>query len=91
MAHGALRLAAARRRMVDYELNELYEFKSYNIMTQENREQVIQILADMMRKTAFTSEFKVVKKPKGIKVIIEVTQEQMDAMMEQMAKKRKED
>ena len=57
-------------------------------MTQEEqREQVIQSQADMMRIMPFTSEFKVVKKPKGIKVIIEVTQEQMDAMMEQMAKK----
>ena len=58
-------------------------------MTQEEqREQVIQSLANMMRTTAFTSEFKVVKKPKGIKVIIEVTKEQMDTIMEQMAKKR---
>lgn len=57
-------------------------------MTQEEqREQVIQSLANMMRTTAFTSEFKVVKKPKGIKVIIEVTQEQMDAIMENVAKK----
>jgi len=57
-------------------------------MTQEEqREQVIQSLADMMRTTPFTSEFKVVKKPKGIKVIIEVTQEQMNALMEQAAKK----
>lgn len=37
----------------------------------------------MMRTTSFTSEFKVVKKPKGIKVIIEVTQEQMDMMLKQ--------
>ena len=60
-------------------------------MTQEEqREQVIQSLANMMRTTDFTSEFKVVKKPKGIKVIIEVTKEQMDAMMGQMAKKHKE-
>lgn len=48
---------------------------------EEQREQVIQSLANMMRTTSFTSEFKVVKKPKGIKVIIEVTQEQMDMML----------
>ena len=57
-------------------------------MTQEEqREQVIQSLADMMRTTPFTSEFKVVKKPKGIKVIIEVTQEQMNMFMEQARQK----
>lgn len=50
---------------------------------EEQREQVIQSLANMMRTTSFTSEFKVVKKPKGIKVIIEVTQEQMDMMLKQ--------
>ena len=59
-------------------------------MTQEEqREQVIQSLANMMRTTAFTSEFKVVKKPKGIKVIIEVTQEQMDATIESVKHKIK--
>ena len=57
-------------------------------MTQEEqREQVIQSLADMMRTMPFTSEFKVVKKPKGIKVIIEVTQEQMYMVMEQAIQK----
>ena len=57
-------------------------------MTQEEqREQVIQSLADMMRTTPFTSEFKVVKKPKCIKVIIEVTQEQMNMLMEQARQK----
>jgi len=61
-------------------------------MTQEERrEQVIQSLADMMRTTPFTSEFKVVKKPKGVKVIIEVAREQMNMIMEQAANKQKED
>ena len=59
-------------------------------MTQEEqREQVIQSLANMMRTTPFTSEFKVVKKPKGIKVIIEVTQEQMEGIAKQALKKTK--
>lgn len=48
----------------------------------DRREQVIQSLADMMRTMDFTSELKVVEKPKGIKVIIEVTQEQMDEIDE---------
>lgn len=53
-------------------------------MTQEEqREVVIQIIADMLRRNPFTSEFKVKKKPTGIKVIYEVTQEQLDEMMNQ--------
>ncbi len=51
-------------------------------MTQEeNREQVIQKLASMLRNNPFTFEFKVKKKPKGIHIIYEVTQEEMDAML----------
>lgn len=48
---------------------------------EEQREQVIQDLANLLRRNPFNFEFKVVKKPKGIKVIYEVTQEQMDAMI----------
>lgn len=58
---------------------------------EEQREQVIQSLANMMRTTSFTSEFKVVKKPKGIKVIIEVTQEQMDMMLKRNNPNKQED
>lgn len=51
-------------------------------MTQEEvREQAIQNVANVLRVTPFTAEFKVVKKPKGIRIIYEVTQKQMDAMM----------
>jgi hypothetical protein len=39
----------------------------------------------MLRVTPFTVEFKVVKKPKGIKIIYEVTREHMDAMMKKAA------
>lgn len=53
-------------------------------MTEEKREQAIQAIANTMRDCGFDIEFEVKKKPKGIKVIIEVTQEQMDAMVEQM-------
>ena len=56
---------------------------------EEQREQVIQSLANMMRTSPFTSEFKVVKRPKGIKVIIEVTQEQMNEIMKRQMGGRK--
>ena len=51
--------------------------------TEEKREQTIQGLADMLRTSPFQVEFKVKKKPAGIKVIIEVTQEQMDGITKQ--------
>lgn len=60
-------------------------------MTQEERrEQTIQGLANMLRTTAFQVEFKVKKKPAGIKVIIEVTQEQMEGIAKQTLKKTKQ-
>jgi hypothetical protein len=59
-------------------------------MTDEKREQAIQANADMMRDSGFNLEFKVKKKPAGVKVIIEVTQEQMDTMVDNM-KQKKED
>ena len=55
--------------------------------TEEKREQTIQGLADMMRTTSFQVEFKVKKKPAGIKVIIEVTQEQMKGITKQVIDK----
>ena len=57
---------------------------------EEGREQAILGLADLMRTTHFTVEFKVKKKPTGIKVIVDVTKEQMDKVMEQ-AKERFKD
>jgi hypothetical protein len=58
-------------------------------MTEEKREQAIQAIANTMRDCGFDVELQVKKKPKGIKVIIEVTQEQMDVMVEQMKGKEK--
>ena len=55
-------------------------------MNEEVREQVIQDIGDMLRRNPFTFEFKVVKKPKGIKVIYEVTQEEMDAFLQKSRK-----
>lgn len=57
--------------------------------TEENREQVIQGLTGLLQSTPFTVEYKVKKKPKGIKVVIEVTQEQMEHLAKQVIEKRK--
>ena len=57
--------------------------------TEEKREQTIQGLADMLRTSPFQVEFKVKKKPAGIKVIIEVTQEQMEGIAKQTLGKTK--
>ena len=57
--------------------------------TEEKREQTIQGLADMLRTSPFRVEFKVKKKPAGIKVIIEVTQEQMEGIAKQTLEKTK--
>lgn len=56
---------------------------------EEKREQVIQNIADMLKTNPFTFEFKVKKNPKGIKVIYEVTQDEMDAMMKKAAEEHK--
>ena len=58
---------------------------------EEQREQVVQNIADMLRRNPFTFEFKVKKKPQGIKVIYEVTQEEMDSMIKKAAEKHKAD
>ena len=57
--------------------------------TEEKREQIIQGVADMLRTSPFQVEFKVKKKPAGIKVIIEVTQEKMDGIVKQTLEKTK--
>ncbi len=57
--------------------------------TEEKREQTIQSLANMLRTSPFQVEFKVKKKPAGIKVIIEVTQEQMEGIAKQTLEKAK--
>lgn len=49
-------------------------------MTQQDkqREQVIQYVSELLRNNPFAFEFKVKKKPAGVKIIYEVTQEEMD-------------
>jgi len=55
---------------------------------EEQREQVVQGIADLLRNHPFTFEYKVKTKPKGIKVIFEVTQEQLTEIMQRnMGKK----
>lgn len=56
---------------------------------EEKREQIIQNIADMLRTNPFTFEFKVKKNPKGIKVIYEVTQDEMDALMKKASEEHK--
>lgn len=55
---------------------------------EEQREKMIQNLVGLLRERPFTFEFKVKKKPTGIKVIYEVTQEQMKAIMEKARTKK---
>lgn len=57
---------------------------------EEKREQVVRNITELLRRNPFTFEFKVKRKPHGIKVIYEVTQEEMDAMMDGAVKKHKE-
>ena len=58
-------------------------------MTKEEiaRQQVIESITGVLQTTPFTFEFKVVKKPKGIKIIHEVTQEEMDALTQQVVER----
>lgn len=53
----------------------------------DKNEQAIQGIAELLRTTPFQVEFKVKKRPQGIKVVIEVTQEQMDGMMDHIKQK----
>ena len=55
----------------------------------EQRDQFIQGLVKILESTPFTLEFKVKKKPAGVKIIYELTQEEMDAIVENQAKERR--
>lgn len=48
---------------------------------EEKREQAIADIADLMRAMPFTVELKVKKDPKGMKIIYEVTPEEMETLM----------
>lgn len=49
-------------------------------MSQPNREKVVAGITKMLLTNPFTFEFEVKEKPQGIKVICEVTKEQMEQM-----------
>lgn len=55
---------------------------------QDQREGAIQNLVELLRRNPFSVEFKVKKKPAGIKVIYEVTQEFMDSMIRRAQEKK---
>lgn len=57
---------------------------------EEKREQTIQGLVSLLRISQFDVEFKVKEKPAGIKITIEVTQEQMDCLADKMIKEHKD-
>lgn len=57
---------------------------------EEQREKVIEGIADLLRCSSFTFEYRVKQKPKGIKVISEVTQEQLNAIMAKAREKQQE-
>lgn len=52
---------------------------------EEKREQTIEHIATLLRTTPFKVEFKVMKRPKGIKVVIEMTQEEMNKLISDCA------
>lgn len=61
-------------------------------MTQEEkRDAAINQVAQLLKVNPFSMEFKVVKKPKGIKIIYEVTQEEMDKLLQMQRERRNKD
>ena len=77
-----------------YKTEEEYRDKSLSATQSQTVnaeiEQTIQGLVNILQSTPFAIEFKVKKKPQGIKIIFEVTQEQMDGMIENAANNHKE-
>ena len=53
----------------------------------DQRSLLVNRITEMLMSQGFTFEYVVCKKPKGIRVIYEVTQEEMNAMMENSRKK----
>lgn len=47
---------------------------------QEKREQMIERITVLLKTNPFSFEFQVKEKPEGIKIIFEVTQEEMDVL-----------
>lgn len=53
----------------------------------DQRALLVNRITEMLMSQGFTFEYVVRKKPKGIKIIYEVTQEELDAMVEKSKKK----
>lgn len=51
---------------------------------EEKRDAAVQSLMELLKNNPVTVEYKVVKKPKGIKIIFEVTREEMDALVQML-------
>jgi hypothetical protein len=52
---------------------------------EEKREQAIEEIAALLKSMPFGVEIKATKRPKGIKVVIEVTQEEMNELISDFA------
>lgn len=57
--------------------------------SEEKRDAAINQVAQLLKVNPFSMEFKVVKKPKGIKIIYEVTQEEMNKLLQMQRERRK--
>ena len=53
----------------------------------EKREKAINAIVNLLRINSFSVAYKVVKKPKGVKVIYEVTQKEMDEVVEALKRR----
>lgn len=58
---------------------------------EEKRDAAVQSFIELLKNNPVSMEFKVVKKPKGIKIIYEVTREEMDALIQQMRREENND
>jgi len=59
--------------------------------TEEQRKKIIKQISNLLMRNGFTFEYVIRKKPKGIKVIFEVTQEQLSKIIEQGRKEHEQD
>ena len=50
------------------------------LTSDEQRAQIVRNISECLMTTPFTFEFKVKKKPSGIHIVYEITQEEMDRM-----------
>ena len=47
----------------------------------EQREMAIRLIVDLLRSAPFSMEYEVAENPKGVRIIYEVTQDEMDAIV----------